>query len=146
MTDTQLKKVYWLLIGGGIFLILFIAIFNGCLFGIEPQRLETQEGLYGLLFAIFIPMLLSVDCFIIAMWKCKSFTKHDAIRQNEKQLKNGIINQEQFFKNVREIETNDIEKKRFNSMVEKERVAFAQSMKNEVIKEMEIVKEVEENV
>lgn len=146
MKDNELKIIYWILIASGISLILFIAIFNGCFFGIEPQRLENQEGVYGLLFAIFIPLLLGIDCFIVAMWKCKSFTKNDAIRQNEKQLRNGIINQEQFFKNVREIETNDIEKKRFNSMVEKERVAFAQSLKNEVIKEMESVKKVEEDV
>lgn len=146
MNDKELKLAYLLLNIVGIILILFIAIFNGCLFGIEPQRLETSEGLFGLLFAIFIPLLLSGYCFIIANWKCKSFTKKDAIRQNEKQLKNGIITQEQYISNVKVIERNAIEKRNFEQQMNSQRAAFEKEVLNEAAKGAKLIKEVEENV
>lgn len=140
MSDRQLKKLFWTLIGIGILLIIFIAIFNGCLFGIEPQRLETVDGVYSLLFAIFIPLLSSGYCFIFAIWKCKSFTKYNAIRQSEQQLRNGVITQEQFQNNVKAIETYDLEKKKMKALMEKDKVLFEERLKEEIQKEINNVK------
>ncbi len=107
--ELKYKITYWSLISFGIILLLFLIIFNGAYWGINPPK--EREGVLSVCLSTFIPSLVAIISFL-ASTLFRVFTKEDAQRQNEQQYTNGMISFEQYKSNLIHIETFEMEKRK----------------------------------
>lgn len=127
MNKQQQKLTRFSLIGLGIFLIVFwTSIFNGCYYGLMNQALIPSKA-FEISFATLIPILLGTISLIISGF-FKSFTKEDAIRQIEKQLRNGVISQQQYQDSIKGIEMFEMERRKQKAILEIEKENFVKEV------------------
>lgn len=141
MSDIQQKWVRIGLIIGGVSLLLFIIILGsvlGCVTWVDANYIYDKKNDLGMSLIVMIPLLCAIVCFFMSR-EFKCFTKEDAMRQVEKQYRNGVIGQKQYQDNLKGIEMFEMEKRQSKAMIEMEKFKLEKQIekdKEEIIKKM----------
>ncbi len=139
MTIELKNKLYRFgLITLAIVLILFLIIFNGAYWGVNTPH--GRDGVLSVLLSTFIPFLVSMCC-ILASGYFKTFGKKEAIAQNEKQYRNGLIDNKHYKENWLHIEMFDMEKREMEATIEMEKQKIINKVEQEARKKSKELKD-----
>lgn len=145
MTETQRKLTYWSIIGFGIFLIVFLIVFNGAYWGTTPPKTDL-DTCYVVMSTLF-PFFGACNCFSCAYY-FKTFTPQDGINQLDRQLNSGLISIDDYQKGVEAIYRQaNIKKKLKADMITKKAKVEAdiekekEKTRQDIIKNLKKVKE-----
>lgn len=131
MTNKKKKILRILLIAISVGLgVLFPTIFGGVFFGTKPVNDYLPQDV---VLSVLIPVLSSIAIALISE-RFKVFSINDAKHQLEKQLRNGVISHNMYVSQIKELNTFDMEKKRLEVELKKEKYAVEKEIIEEKVK------------
>ena len=103
LSQDQKKGIYWTLIGLGGFLLLFLVVFNGAYWGVNPPK--TNEDTLSIVLSVIIPFLCAMLCFTSSEY-FNIMTKKEVENKYDQMLDNGWISLEQWISGREMIDKN----------------------------------------
>ncbi len=140
MTELQKKIAYWGLISFGVFLMLFVIIFNGAYWGTLNNGIRQEGETPLILLSVLIPFLCGCLSFTSSYY-FKVFTDQDAINQLDKQLQNGKITIDDYKLGVEAIQKQSAIKKQIKADMRTKQIELKAKQQMEEIQLKEAIKQ-----
>ena len=114
----------------GLMLIVIIPPIMTEVVWINEGVLRTNNHASEIVLMVVVPFLMSSNLFCISTFY-KSFTKDDAKQQIELQHRYGLIDDENYYNNLKHLELYEFKKRKDRALIELEKTKFLQELERE---------------